>query len=237
MSRLDAPERAARLPVGDEKRAMVREMFDAVAPRYDVLNRIISMGLDISWRKRSVKALGLRPGSLVLDLACGTGDLSRILTRRCLVAVGVDMSEGMLRESRTGTPVVLGDAVSLPFEDGVFDGAVCGFAAQELHRHRVGLLRDRPGRTSRGADRDPRGRDPVELDRQGRVPDLVRSGRPLDRTAALGSWRLPVPSGFGRVPAATRTVEDALAGLRVQVGRSPDVQRRSDPALDRDRRL
>src|SRR5580698_3857665 len=118
MNMVDAPERSARLPVGDEKRAMVREMFDAVAPRYDVLNRIISMGLDISWRKRSVKALGLPAGAVVLDLASGTGDFSRILARRGLVPVGVDMSPGMLRESRTGTPAVQGDAVTLPFGDG-----------------------------------------------------------------------------------------------------------------------
>jgi demethylmenaquinone methyltransferase/2-methoxy-6-polyprenyl-1,4-benzoquinol methylase len=127
-----APERSARLPVGDEKRAMVREMFDAVAPRYDVLNRIISMGLDISWRKRSVKALGLPAGAVVLDLASGTGDFSRILARRGLVPVGLDMSPGMLRESRTGTPAVQGDAVTLPFGDGAFDGAVCGFALRNF---------------------------------------------------------------------------------------------------------
>jgi len=132
MNRVDAPERSARLPVGDEKRAMVREMFDAVAPRYDALNRIISMGLDISWRKRSVRALGLPAGALVLDLASGTGDFSRILARRGLVPVGVDMSSGMLRESRTGTPAVQGDAVTLPFGDGVFDGAVCGFALRNF---------------------------------------------------------------------------------------------------------
>jgi demethylmenaquinone methyltransferase / 2-methoxy-6-polyprenyl-1,4-benzoquinol methylase len=132
MTAVGAPERAARLPVGDEKRAMVREMFDAVAPRYDLLNRIISMGLDISWRKRSVRALGLAPGAVVLDVASGTGDLSRILAKGGLVPVGVDMSPGMLGESRTGTPVVLGDAVSLPFRDGAFDGAVCGFAIRNF---------------------------------------------------------------------------------------------------------
>jgi demethylmenaquinone methyltransferase / 2-methoxy-6-polyprenyl-1,4-benzoquinol methylase len=132
MTGVAAPERTASLPVGEEKRAMVREMFDAVAPRYDLLNRIISMGLDISWRKRSVRALGLPPGALVLDIASGTGDLSRILAKGGLVPVGVDMSPGMLRAARTGTPAVLGDAVSLPFRDGAFDGAVCGFALRNF---------------------------------------------------------------------------------------------------------
>ena len=63
------------LPQGDEKVAAVQGMFDAIAPKYDRLNRIISFRLDVKWRKRAVRDLALPPGSVVLDLASGTGDL------------------------------------------------------------------------------------------------------------------------------------------------------------------
>jgi demethylmenaquinone methyltransferase/2-methoxy-6-polyprenyl-1,4-benzoquinol methylase len=117
---------------GEEKRVMVRAMFDSVAPRYDLLNRLISCGLDMSWRRRTVTALGLPRGSNVLDLACGTGDLCRLLAERGLHPIGVDMSEGMLRAGHTGAPLVLGDAVSLPFADGSLDGAVSAFALRNF---------------------------------------------------------------------------------------------------------
>jgi demethylmenaquinone methyltransferase/2-methoxy-6-polyprenyl-1,4-benzoquinol methylase len=123
---------AGTLPHGDEKRATVKAMFDSIAPRYDLLNRIISLGLDQSWRRRTVKALGLPPGAVVLDLACGTGDMSVILSKRGLVPIGVDLSGGMLRHSRAPTPQVNGDAVSLPFRDRSFDGVVCGFGLRNF---------------------------------------------------------------------------------------------------------
>jgi demethylmenaquinone methyltransferase/2-methoxy-6-polyprenyl-1,4-benzoquinol methylase len=96
---------------GDAKRAMVRQMFDAISPRYDVVNRMISVGLDNSWRRRTVKALGLPARSRVLDLACGTGDFCRLLSENDIEVVGIDMSEGMLRAARTDAGLVLGDAV------------------------------------------------------------------------------------------------------------------------------
>jgi demethylmenaquinone methyltransferase / 2-methoxy-6-polyprenyl-1,4-benzoquinol methylase len=120
------------LPVGEQKRAMVKEMFDEIAPRYDLLNRIISLGLDLNWRKRSVKALGLPAGSVVLDLACGTGDFSRILARRRMVPIGSDLSAGMLNEAHSGIRPVLGDALCLPFRDRSLDGVVCGFALRNF---------------------------------------------------------------------------------------------------------
>src|SRR5690606_16896958 len=69
------------LPQGDEKVRAVRSMFDAVAPRYDLVNRIMTFRLDVGWRRRAVRELALAPGSVVLDLACGTGDLCRELQR------------------------------------------------------------------------------------------------------------------------------------------------------------
>ncbi|HCB37365.1 MAG TPA: ubiquinone biosynthesis methyltransferase UbiE [Acidimicrobiaceae bacterium] len=107
-------------------------MFDAIAPRYDRLNRLLTLGLDTRWRRRAVAALGLRPGSLVLDAACGTGDLCEELTRAALRPVGVDFSAGMLAAARTAAPLVRADAQVLPLPDGALDGAVCGFALRNL---------------------------------------------------------------------------------------------------------
>jgi demethylmenaquinone methyltransferase / 2-methoxy-6-polyprenyl-1,4-benzoquinol methylase len=117
---------------GEEKRAMVRAMFDSVAPRYDLLNRLISCGLDMSWRRRTISALGLPEGSRVLDLACGTGDLCRLAAGAGLAPLGLDMSEGMLRRNSSGAPLVLGDAVSLPLGDGSVDGVACAFGLRNF---------------------------------------------------------------------------------------------------------
>lgn len=136
------------LPTGAEKVAAVDAMFDAIAPGYDVTNRVISLGLDVGWRRRTVRALGLMPGGLVLDLACGTGDLCLELRRQGFTAVGADRSHGMLQAARTrvsgpagerhatsgasGAPLVRGDGLALPFRAGALDGVVCGFALRNF---------------------------------------------------------------------------------------------------------
>ena len=71
-------------------------MFDTIAPRYDLINRLMTFGLDQAWRRGTVAALALPEGSLVLDLACGTGDLSRLALRSGYRVVGTDLSAGML---------------------------------------------------------------------------------------------------------------------------------------------
>ncbi len=119
------------LPTGAAKVAAVDAMFDVIAPRYDLCNRVISLGLDVGWRRRAVRSLGLAEGR-VLDLACGTGDLCRELRRVGLVAVGIDRSAGMLASARTSAPLVRGDALRLPFRDGSLDGVVCGFALRNF---------------------------------------------------------------------------------------------------------
>jgi len=120
------------LPEGPEKRQAVEEMFDRVAPGYDRMNRIISLGRDTRWRKRTVEALGLPRGSLVLDLACGTGDLCRDLADAGYRAVGIDFSAGMLARAHTDAPLVRGDAQALPLRDRAVDGVVCGFALRNF---------------------------------------------------------------------------------------------------------
>jgi demethylmenaquinone methyltransferase / 2-methoxy-6-polyprenyl-1,4-benzoquinol methylase len=120
------------LPTGAAKVAAVDAMFDTIAPRYDLCNRVISLGLDVGWRRRAVRSLGLVPGRRVLDLACGTGDLCRELRRAGLVPVGIDRSAGMLASARTSAPLVRGDALRLPFRRGGLDGIVCGFALRNF---------------------------------------------------------------------------------------------------------
>ena len=88
------------LPRGDEKRAWVEEMFDRVAPSYERVNRVISLGQDRKWRRDVVRALALPPASVVLDVACGTGDLCRELGNAKHRPVGVDLSAGMLEVAR-----------------------------------------------------------------------------------------------------------------------------------------
>jgi len=121
-----------RLPEGDEKVTAVRSMFDAIAPRYDLVNRIMTFRMDVGWRQRTVSALGLTPGSVIADLACGTGDLCVELSSRGFTALGFDLSFGMLAAARTGAPLVQGDALRLPVPDGSVDGVTCGFALRNF---------------------------------------------------------------------------------------------------------
>jgi demethylmenaquinone methyltransferase/2-methoxy-6-polyprenyl-1,4-benzoquinol methylase len=120
------------LPEGEEKRDAVRAMFDAIAPRYDLVNRIMTFRLDVRWRRRAVRELGLGPGSVVLDLASGTGDLCIDLARAGLRPISVDLSFGMLRADRSGAPRVQGDVLRLPVATGAVDGVTCGFALRNL---------------------------------------------------------------------------------------------------------
>jgi demethylmenaquinone methyltransferase / 2-methoxy-6-polyprenyl-1,4-benzoquinol methylase len=120
------------LPTGEAKVRAVRGMFDAIAPRYDLVNRVMTFGLDRGWRRRAVRDLRLPPGSLVLDLAAGTGDLCRDLQAAGHRPVGVDLSWGMLAAARTTAPLVQADVTRLPVPDGRADGATCGFALRNL---------------------------------------------------------------------------------------------------------
>lgn len=117
---------------GESRAAHVREMFDRIAGRYDLLNAVLTFGLDGGWRRRAVRALALPPGSLVLDLACGTGDLCRELERAGHRSVGFDFSPGMLSRARTAAPLVRADVLGLPVGNGATDGVICGFALRNV---------------------------------------------------------------------------------------------------------
>ena len=121
-----------RLPEGEEKKRAVREMFDAIAPRYDLVNRIMTFRLDVRWRRRTVRGLALPAGSTVLDLAAGTGDLCIDLREAGLTPISMDLSYGMLTADRSGAPRVQADILRLPVPDGSVDGVTCGFALRNL---------------------------------------------------------------------------------------------------------
>ena len=127
-----APATEARLPEGDDKQRAVEAMFDRIAPRYDRLNRIISLGQDRRWRRHTVAALRLAPGATVLDLGCGTGDLCDVVAAAGYFATGVDFSGGMLAAAHTRAPLARADALSLPVPDASTDGVVSGFALRNF---------------------------------------------------------------------------------------------------------
>jgi demethylmenaquinone methyltransferase/2-methoxy-6-polyprenyl-1,4-benzoquinol methylase len=112
----------------------VRSMFDRIAPVYDTMNRVMTAGLDVRWRKLAAAAV-VRPGDRVLDAACGTGDLA-IADRDAGASkvTGLDFSEEMLARARRKAPLdwVQGDMLALPFADATFDAATVGFGVRNV---------------------------------------------------------------------------------------------------------
>ncbi len=120
------------LPRGEEKARVVRGLFDTIAGRYDLVNRVMTFGMDVGWRRRAVRELRLPGGALVADLACGTGGLCNELHRSGYRAVGFDFSHGMLVNASVEPPLVHADILALPLADGRLDGATCGFALRNV---------------------------------------------------------------------------------------------------------
>lgn len=123
---------APALPQGEDKARAVRRLFDTISSRYDLVNRVMTFGMDRGWRRRTIRELALPTRSLVFDLACGTGDLCRELGAAGHRAVGFDFSHGMLCAARTDAPLVEADILRLPVRDGGADGATCGFALRNV---------------------------------------------------------------------------------------------------------
>ena len=126
------------LPI--EKGADVRAMFDRIAPTYDLLNGVLTLGLDERWRKLAVTALAPVPNDHILDLCAGTLDLTRHVVRRepGVRITAVDAAAQMLDEGEhkisdaASVETVVADALDLPFDSGTFDGAICGFGMRNL---------------------------------------------------------------------------------------------------------
>jgi len=120
------------LPEGDAKQQAVREMFDTIASRYDLVNRVMTFRLDTKWRKIAIESLQLSTPSRVLDLASGTGDLCLAIQKRGHTAISVDLSYGMLSFDRSGAPRAQADILRLPFPESSVDAVICGFALRNL---------------------------------------------------------------------------------------------------------
>jgi demethylmenaquinone methyltransferase / 2-methoxy-6-polyprenyl-1,4-benzoquinol methylase len=136
------PARVAPTPGAPEK-AAVRTMFDRIAPRYDLLNRLLSAGVDVRWRRCCIDELGLGGSARVLDLCTGTADLllEWLSRNREVRGMGIDLSTGMLsraalkvrRAGAAGRAILAaGDAERLPLQDATFDGAVVAFGIRNV---------------------------------------------------------------------------------------------------------
>ena len=111
---------------GNQRAAKVEDLFAAVAPRYDLINDLQSLGLHRLWKLRLVRLANPRPGLVALDLCCGTGDVALALARRGATVTGIDFSHAMLdvarrRHAPTGVQFIHGDAMQLPFPDASAD--------------------------------------------------------------------------------------------------------------------
>ena len=125
--------------------ADVRRLFSGVAPRYDLLNRLLSFGIDRNWRRDVAAGLALNPQARVLDLCCGTGDLALEMAGRAN-AFGCDFTWEMLVRARAKSErlgrtlrLIAADALRLPFPDGAFDAATVAFGVRNLEDLTGGL--------------------------------------------------------------------------------------------------
>ena len=134
-----------------KKKEKIREMFDGIAPSYDRLNHLLSLGVDRLWRKRSLKAIADGTQQEILDVACGTGDSTIAIAEAVAPGsrvTGVDISEGMMsllmrKAAKAGVHerirLLKADAEALPFPDGSFHRVSCAFGVRNFERKDLAL--------------------------------------------------------------------------------------------------
>jgi demethylmenaquinone methyltransferase/2-methoxy-6-polyprenyl-1,4-benzoquinol methylase len=134
-SAIHDPQLEGRLPSGEDKATFVRAMFDRIAPQYDRLNRLFSFRLDQHWRRIAIRTLTISPHDTVVDLACGTGDLSELAVSAGAAVVGIDFSANMLAGARQRgimAAFVQADANCLPLPTSWATVVISGFAVRNF---------------------------------------------------------------------------------------------------------
>ena len=133
---------------GEGKKEFVEKMFDDISPQYDYLNRFLSFGIDIYWRKQFIKKLGLKNDQTVLDVACGTGDIGlEILKKYKIQLINIDLSKNMLniakekaeKKNYTNIQFIKGDAEALPLEDNSIDCLTISYGFRNIPNHEDAL--------------------------------------------------------------------------------------------------
>jgi demethylmenaquinone methyltransferase/2-methoxy-6-polyprenyl-1,4-benzoquinol methylase len=193
----------------------VRSMFDRIAPVYDAMNRIMTAGLDRTWRRLAVEAV-VQPGDRVLDACCGTGDLALAAEREGGVVTGLDFSSEMLVRARRKSGSITwvqGDLLALPFEDASFDAATVGFGVRNVADLEAGLRELR--RVLR-----PGGRLAILEITQPRGPLRPFFSLWFDRIVPLLGKVLPGGKAYTYLPASVRRFPgaDGLAALMHDAG-------------------
>ena len=208
-------------PAGQEpgKKSKVEAMFDAIASRYDLLNRVLSLGIDQHWRRRVVDRLRGRPSRRILDVATGTADLAlQALRIEPEEVVGIDLSEAMLERGRSKVEqrgasdrvrLERADAEDLPFEDGTFDAATVGFGVRNFENLQAGLTEIarvlRPGGTL----------VVLEFSTPRRFPIKQLYGFYLHRVLPhIGGWISPLGGAYRYLPDSVAVFPDGEVFLR-----------------------
>jgi demethylmenaquinone methyltransferase / 2-methoxy-6-polyprenyl-1,4-benzoquinol methylase len=121
---------------GEERARYVHNVFGRVAKRYDLMNRLMTAGQDVRWRRETIRRLGLHPGEHLLDLGTGTGDLGREALRQQaglhLAAADFSLAMMLAGQASGGLPWLNADALRLPFPEGCFDAVVSGFLLRNV---------------------------------------------------------------------------------------------------------
>lgn len=188
------------LPKTSEKSAAVRSMFNRIAPGYDRMNRLMTLGLDQRWRALALETIAVREGDRLLDIACGTGDLTEMARTRGAEVIGMDFAREMLRGAarrQIDALFVQADVAALPLSTSSMSAVTCGFALRNFVSLEVAF-----GEMARILE--PGGRIAIlEVDRPRSA--LVRSGHSLyfDRVVPkLGAW-LSDKEAYAYLPQST----------------------------------